>query len=168
MSKQLQVLIKEFEQNAALKAILERRRVIAERSRYELQGREAMDEVNRNKGPWARTGTAVEATSARVAQQVAGIPPPDAANVMTGGAYSTGGSESSTRATGGSWYEYTTSTINDETLSQWRGQRIPQATLTGELAKTKGRRRSQQTKELIGKGKLSKSLITNWRAKSSG
>ena len=45
MSKQLQVLLKEFEQNAALTAILERHRVIAERSRYELQGREAMDEV---------------------------------------------------------------------------------------------------------------------------
>ena len=89
MSKQLQVLLKEFEQNAALTAILERRRALEGRSQYNLQGREAMDEVNRNLAPWARAGRAVEATSARVAQQVAGItPPPDAADVMTGGAYS--------------------------------------------------------------------------------
>ena len=67
-----------------------------------------MDDVNRNLAPWARTGRAVEANSARVAQQVAGIAPRpqepgvvDAADVMTGGAaatggtYSTGGSESS-------------------------------------------------------------------------
>ena len=101
MSKQLQVLLKEFEQNAALTAILERRRALEGRSQYNLQGREAMDEVNRNLAPWARAGRAVEATSARVAQQVAGITPPaaaapDAANVMTGGgaAASTGGSES--------------------------------------------------------------------------
>ena len=108
MSKQLQVLLKEFEQNAALTALLERRRALEGRSQYNLQGREAMDEVNRNLAPWARAGRAVEATSARVAQQVAGIAPPappavaagpDAANVMTGGgaAASTGGSESSTR-----------------------------------------------------------------------
>ena len=104
MSKQLQVLLKEFDQNAALSAILERRRSLGGRSQYNLQGREAMDEVNRNLAPWARAGRAVEATSARVAQQVAGIAPPaaavpaarDAANVMTGGgaAASTGGSES--------------------------------------------------------------------------
>ena len=104
MSKQLQVLLKEFEQNAALTALLERRRALEGRSQYNLQGREAMDEVNRNLAPWARAGRAVEATSARVAQRVAGIAPPavaaarDAANVMTGGgaAASTGGSESST------------------------------------------------------------------------
>ena len=109
MSKQLQVLLKEFEQNAALTALLERRRALEGRSQYSLQGREAMDNVNRNLAPWARTGRAVEANSARVAQQVAGIAPPaaaapDAADVMTGGGpsaaatggtYSTGGSESS-------------------------------------------------------------------------
>ena len=103
MSKQLQVLLKEFEQNAALTALLERRRALEGRSQYNLQGREAMDDVNRNLAPWARTGRAVEANSARVAQQVAGITPPatapDAANVMMGGgaAASTGGSESSTQ-----------------------------------------------------------------------
>ena len=97
MSKQLQVLLKEFEQNAALTGILERRRLIEERSQYNLQGREAMDAVNRNLPPPFRIGTAVQATSARVAQRVAGIAPPaDAEDVMTGGAYSTGGSESST------------------------------------------------------------------------
>ena len=73
MSKQLQVLLKEFEQNAALTALLERRRALEGRSQYNLQGREAMDEVNRNLAPWARAGRAVEATSARVAQRVAGI-----------------------------------------------------------------------------------------------
>ena len=51
MSKQLQVLLKEFEQNAALTGILERRRLIEERSQYNLQGREAMDAVNRNLAP---------------------------------------------------------------------------------------------------------------------
>ena len=89
MSKQLQVLLKDFEQNAALTGILERRRRLEERSQYNLQGREAMDAVNRNLGPAFRTGMAVEATSAKVAQQVAGFP--DAADVMAGGTYSTGG-----------------------------------------------------------------------------
>ena len=37
MSKQLQVLLKEFEQNAALTGILERRRRLDERTHYELQ-----------------------------------------------------------------------------------------------------------------------------------
>ncbi len=90
MSKQLQVLLKEFEQNAALTGILERRRLLEARSQYNLQGREAMDAVNRNLGPSFRTGMAVAATSAKVAQQVAGVAPktppaPDAASVMTGG-----------------------------------------------------------------------------------
>ena len=44
MSKQLQVLLKEFEQNAALMALLERRRALEGRSQYNLQGREAMDD----------------------------------------------------------------------------------------------------------------------------
>ncbi len=38
MSKQLQGLLKEFEQNAALTGILERRRRLEERTQYELQG----------------------------------------------------------------------------------------------------------------------------------
>ena len=97
MSKQLQVLLKEFEQNAALTAILERRRRIEGRSQYNLQGREAMDAVNQNLAPSFRTGMAVAATSAKVAQQVAGVAPPDAADVMTGGTYSTGGSETSAK-----------------------------------------------------------------------
>ena len=59
MSKQLQVLLKELEQNAALTALLERRRAVEGRSHYNLQGREAMDDVNRNLAPWARTGTGV-------------------------------------------------------------------------------------------------------------
>ena len=92
MSKQLQVLLKEFELNAALTGILERRRRLEERSQYNLQGREAMDAVNRNLGPAFRAGLAVEATSAKVAQQVAGFP--DAADVMAG-TYSTGASETS-------------------------------------------------------------------------
>ena len=90
MSKQLQVLLKEFEQNAALTGILERRRRLEERMQYELQGREGMDAVNRNLGRSFRTGMVGAATSAKVAAAVAGVarkppPAPDAASVMTGG-----------------------------------------------------------------------------------
>ena len=48
MSKQLQALLKEFEQNAALTGILERRRRLEERTQYELQGPEGIDALNRN------------------------------------------------------------------------------------------------------------------------
>ena len=41
MSTQLQALMKEFEQNAALTGILERRRRLEERTQYEMKGREA-------------------------------------------------------------------------------------------------------------------------------
>ena len=51
LSKQLQVLLKEFEQNAALTGILERRRRLEERTQYELKGREGMDALNRNLAP---------------------------------------------------------------------------------------------------------------------
>ena len=90
MSKQLQVLLKEFEQNAALTGILERRRRLEERMQYELQGREGMDAVNRNLGPSFRTGMVGAATSAKVAAAIAGVarkppPAPDAASVTTGG-----------------------------------------------------------------------------------
>ena len=51
MSKQLQALLKEFEQNAALTGILERRRRLEERTQYELQGREGIDALNRNLTP---------------------------------------------------------------------------------------------------------------------
>ena len=51
MSKQLQGLLKEFEQNAALTGILERRRRLEERTQYELQGREGIDALNRNLAP---------------------------------------------------------------------------------------------------------------------
>ncbi len=120
MGKTLSALVKAFEKNAALGAILARRRALEGRSQYVLQSREAMDAVNQSLAPWARTGQAVEAKSARVAQQVAAVPAaavPVAADVMTGGradadaadaktegrwgTYSFGGSESSTRATGG-------------------------------------------------------------------
>ena len=82
-----------------------------------------------------RARRAVEANSAQVAQRVAGVvarpaPPPDAADVMTGGAT-------------GSAYPYMASTINDEALSLQR--EYPQATLDGGLAaanaKAKSRRR---------------------------
>ena len=87
LSKRLQGLLKEFEQNAALTGILERRRRMEERMQYELQGREGMEALNRNLAPPLRAGMAGAATSARVAAQIAGLPPPppDAANVMTGG-----------------------------------------------------------------------------------
>ena len=51
MSKRLQGLLKEFEQNAALTGILERRRRVEERMQYELQGREGMEALNRNLAP---------------------------------------------------------------------------------------------------------------------
>ena len=92
MSKQLQALLKEFEQNAALTGILERRRRLEERTQYELQGREGIDALNRNLAPPLRAGMASAATSAQVAVQIAGRPaapprprPVDAAAVMTGG-----------------------------------------------------------------------------------
>ncbi len=90
MSKRLQGLLKEFEQNAALTGILERRRRLEERTQYELQGREGMDALNRNLTPPFRTGMAGAATSAQVAARIAGLPAalppaPDAASVMSGG-----------------------------------------------------------------------------------
>ena len=103
LSNTLNALVEAFKKNAALGAILERCRALEGRAQYVLQGQEAMDAVNRNLTPWARAGTAVEAKSARLAQQVAGVP--DAADVMTDsgaetrlGSYTIGGSEASTRA----------------------------------------------------------------------
>ena len=74
MSKQLQALLKEFEQNAALTGILERRRRLEERTQYELQGREGIDALSRNLAPPLRAGMAGAATSAQVAAQIAGRP----------------------------------------------------------------------------------------------
>ncbi len=95
MSKQLQVLLKQFEQNAAMTGILERRRRLEKRTQYELQGREGMDALNRNLAPPFRAGMASAALSAEVAARIDGLagaprkpqlrPPPDAAGVMTGG-----------------------------------------------------------------------------------
>ena len=169
LSKTLNGLIKEFEKNAALGAILERRRALEGRSQYLLQGQEAMDNVNRNLAPWARAGRAVEANSAQVAQRVAGVvpPPPDAADVMTEGrwgTYSVGGSESSTRATGGGTTE--PSEFGTSTWFVGSGQGNPQTTLTGELGKSR-RQQIRQTRPLVGNGALSNSLVTKWRAKSS-
>ena len=88
LSNQLQKLLKEFEQNAALTGILERRRRQEERMQYELQGREGMRALEMNRTPNLRAGMAPIATSARVAAAIAGLPavPPDAAAVMTGAA----------------------------------------------------------------------------------
>ena len=71
MSKQLQVLLKEFEQNAALTGILERRRRLEERRQFELQGSEGLDAINRNLAPPFRAGLAGAATSAAVAMKLA-------------------------------------------------------------------------------------------------
>ena len=88
MSTQLQKLLKEFEQNAALTGILERRRRQEERMQYELQGREGMRALEMNRTPALRAGMAPIATSARVAAAIAelpAVPPPeDAAAVLTG------------------------------------------------------------------------------------
>ena len=86
MSNQLQKLLKEFEQNAALAGILERRRRLEEQTQYELRSREAMAAMNNNLAPAFRTGNAGFATSAMVASRVAAAPVPDAADVMTGAA----------------------------------------------------------------------------------
>ena len=163
MGKTLSALVKAFEKNAALGAILARRRALEGRSQYVLQSREAMDAVNQSLAPWARTGQAVEAKSARVAQQVAAVPAvvpevvPDAAAVMTGGKYSVGHSESSTRATD-------TATVPSE--GGKKGQGIPQATLTGQLASVKPTRKSKKSKP-FGTSPLTTSL-TKWRSRSTG
>ncbi len=73
LSTQLQALLKEFEQNAALAGIVERRRRLEERTQYELQGREGMDALNRNLAPPFRAGLAGAATSAAVASAIAGV-----------------------------------------------------------------------------------------------
>ena len=122
LSNTLTSLVETFKKNAALGAILERRRALEGRAQYVLQGQEAMDAVNQNLVPWARVGTALDAKSARIAQQVAGIPPPPAVDIKSaltaqiarpasapastrgsepstyGGTFSYGGSEASTRA----------------------------------------------------------------------
>ncbi len=82
MSVQLQALLKEFDKNAALAGILERRRRREEKTQYDLRSREAAAALNTNLAPPFRTGTASFATSAAVAQKVADVP--DAADVMTG------------------------------------------------------------------------------------
>ena len=174
MSITLARLVEEFQKNAALGAILERRQALEGRSQYVVQ---AMDNVTRNLAPWARVGRSVEANSARVAQRIAGIAP-DAADVMTGvattdaatatgrrGTYSVGGSEASTRATVGNTNapsEFGTSTGFGSS-----GQGTLQGTLDGRLGKSKPQR-IRQTRSAIGKGPLSSSLLTKWRSKTSG
>ena len=71
MSNQLQALMKEFDKNAALTGILERRRRQEERLQYELQGSEGMDALRRNLAPPFRAGLAGAATSATVADALA-------------------------------------------------------------------------------------------------
>ena len=82
MSNQLQKLLKEFERNAALAGILERRRRLEEKLQYEMKSRETMAAVNNNLAPVFRAGNASFATSAAVASMIANAP--DAAAVMTG------------------------------------------------------------------------------------
>ena len=71
MSVQLQALMKEFDNNAALAGILERRRRLEEKTQYELRSREAVQALLTNLAPPFRTGNASFATSAAVAQKVA-------------------------------------------------------------------------------------------------
>ena len=68
MSNQLRALLKEFENNAALTGILERRRRLENRLQFELQGSEGIDALNRNLAPPFRQGLAGAATSAAVAE----------------------------------------------------------------------------------------------------
>ena len=81
MSVQLQALMKEFDNNAALAGILERRRRLEEKTQYELRSREAVGALLTSLAPPFRTGNASFATSAAVAQKVADevpapLPPP--------------------------------------------------------------------------------------------
>ena len=170
MGKTLSALVKAFEKNAALGAILARRRALEGRSQYVLQSREAMDAVNQSLAPWARTGQAVAAQSAQVAQQIAAVPAvvpavvpkePDAATVMTGGTYSFGGSETSTKATESG------TVISSKGGGKGKGQGRPQITLTGELAKTKPTRKNKKSKPPLGTSPLVSSL-TKYRARSAG
>ena len=71
LSNQLQALMKEFDKNAALTGILERRRRLEERLQFELRGTEGMDALNRNLAPPFRAGLANAATSASVADRLA-------------------------------------------------------------------------------------------------
>ena len=71
MSNQLQALLKDFEKNAALAGILERRRRLEERLQFELKGSEGMDALNRNLAPPFRAGLAGAASSASVADRLA-------------------------------------------------------------------------------------------------
>ncbi len=71
LSNQLQALLKEFDKNAALTGILERRRRMEERMQFELKGSEGMDALNRNLAPPFRAGLAGAATSAAVADALA-------------------------------------------------------------------------------------------------
>ena len=68
MTNQLRALLKEFENNAALTGILERRRRLENRLQFELQGSEGIDALNRNLAPPFRPGLAGAATSAAVAE----------------------------------------------------------------------------------------------------
>ena len=70
LSNQLQALMKEFDKNAALTGILERRRRLEERQQFELKGREGMDALNRDLAPPFRAGLANAATSASVAERL--------------------------------------------------------------------------------------------------
>ena len=103
MSKQLQVLLKEFEQNAALTGILERRRRLEERLQYELRGTEGMDALNRNLAPPFGAGLAGAALSAAVADRLAAncaAPAPAARAAQASPTVETGGPGVS--STGGS------------------------------------------------------------------
>ena len=71
MSNQLQALMKDFEKNAALAGILERRRRLDERLQFELKGSEGMDALSRNLAPPFRAGLAGAATSASVDDRLA-------------------------------------------------------------------------------------------------
>ena len=87
MSVQLQALMKEFDNNAALAGILERRRRLEEKTQYELRSREAVQALLTNLAPPFRTGNASFATSAAVAQKVADeVPAPMAPPVALAGA----------------------------------------------------------------------------------
>ncbi len=172
LSNTLNALVEAFKKNAALGAILERRRALEGRAQYVLQGQEAMDAVNRNLVPWARVGRAVEAKSARMAQRIDGVPDraPDAADVMTDasdssteggrGTYTVGGSEASTRVPN-------TNDPSEFGSSTWHvsvGQGPLQGTLDGRLAKSKSQR-TRQKRSTFGKTPLSNSVITKWQAK---
>ncbi len=161
LSTTLAALVKDFQKNAALVAVLERRRALEGRSQYVLQSKEALDNINRGLAPWARVGRAVEASSARAAQRIARLPspPPPPAEVPQDAGIPHFDDNASIAPTVGSTRVSDSATNPSVSI----GQGTPQLTLDGRLATTKTKPQ-RKTKSVPGPSSLVASL-TKYRAK---